>query len=99
MNHLTTLRNPDHRVGAGLPWSAPSQAQSEVRMQISSQETYVGMPVTLQIQVEDVEPRPPEFPDVDGLDIRSSGTPSRSSRSRSSTGDEAKAIRLSTVIS
>ncbi len=38
------------------------------------------MPVTLLIQVEDVDsPEPPELPEVDGLDIRSGGTPSRSS--------------------
>ena len=60
--------------------AAPSPAQSDIRMQISSQETYVGMPVTLLIQVEDVDlPEPPKLPNVDGLDIRSSGTPSRSS--------------------
>ncbi len=56
------------------------QAQADVRMQISAQETYVGMPVTLQIQVEGRSAtEPPEFPDVDGLDIRLVGTPSRSS--------------------
>ena len=60
--------------------ASPARAQSSVRMQISSQETYVGMPVTLQIQVENANAtEPPEFPDVDGLDIRSTGTPSRSS--------------------
>ena len=60
--------------------AAPAQAQSKVRMQISAQETYVGMPVTLNIKIEDGDSTsPPEFPEIDGLDIRSTGTPSRSS--------------------
>lgn len=60
--------------------TASVAAQSDVRMQISGQETYVGMPVTLYIQVEgDSKAEAPEFPNIDGLDIRSSGMPSRNS--------------------
>ena len=56
----------------------PSDAQSDVRMQISAQETYVGMPVTLYVQLEDVAAEDaPEFPTVDGMDVRSGGIPSR----------------------
>ena len=57
-----------------------SQAQTDVRMQISARETYVGMPVTLYLQVEDgATGDAPEFPEIDGLEIRSGGTPSRNS--------------------
>lgn len=60
--------------------AASAIAQSDVRMQISGHETYVGMPVTLYIQLEnDTASEGPEFPSIDGLDIRSSGTPSQNS--------------------
>ncbi len=56
----------------------PSHAQSDVRMQVSAQETYVGMPVTLYIQLENVSAEDvPEFPSIDGMDVRSEGIPSR----------------------
>ena len=56
-------------------------AQADVVTQISSREAYVGSPVTLYVQVSGTgNPDIPTVPEVDGLDIRSVGTPSRSSR-------------------
>ena len=58
-------------VGLG---TASTVAQSDMQMQISGHETYVGMPVTLYIQVAgDSDIEAPEFPIVDGLDILSEG--------------------------
>ncbi len=56
-------------------------AQDNVRMRISSQETWVGVPVDLLIEVQDIAAvDAPVFPDVDGVDITSSGSPGQSLR-------------------
>ena len=56
-------------------------AKADVLAQISSREAYVGSPVTFYIQVSGAELQSePEIPEVDGLDIRRAGAPSRSSR-------------------
>ena len=48
---------------------------------LSARETYVGLPVILQIRVVNAtDHEPPEIPEVDGLKISSAGTPSRSHR-------------------
>ena len=58
-----------------------STAAADVVTQLSSQEAYVGSPVMLYVQVSGRgNPSTPEVPQVDGLDIRSVGAPSRSSR-------------------
>lgn len=62
--------------GAALHASA-----ADVRIAVSARETYVGMPVVLQIQISNASQiEPPVIPPVDGLEIRSRGTPSRSTR-------------------
>ncbi len=54
---------------------------AEVRSGVSARETYVGLPVTLQIQISNASKfEPPTMPEVDGLQIRSLGTPSRSTQ-------------------
>ncbi|HVT30843.1 MAG TPA: BatD family protein [Lacipirellulaceae bacterium] len=54
---------------------------ADVRAHLSAQETYVGLPITLRIQVSDASNvQPPTMPKIDGLQIRSMGTPSRSTR-------------------
>ncbi|EMI15707.1 BatD [Rhodopirellula maiorica SM1] len=51
----------------------------EVRIGISAKETYVGYPVTLQIEFNNIAKHDaPELPQVDGLKIESTGTPSQS---------------------
>lgn len=68
--------------GAATPLAA-----AEVRAGLSSQETYVGLPVTLQIQVSNAQsPQPPVIPTVDGLEIKSVGTPARSTQISSING-------------
>ena len=59
---------------AGLSLSA-----AEVSARLSTPETYVGQPVTLQIHVSGAsQVDPPSIPDVDGLKISALGAPSRS---------------------
>lgn len=53
----------------------------DVRIGISAQETYVGYPVTLQIEFSNVaKHEAPELPEVDGLKIESTGAPSQSTQ-------------------
>jgi tetratricopeptide (TPR) repeat protein len=60
---------------------AVDASAAEVRVGVSTRETYVGQPVTLQIQVSNAtQSDPPEIPQVDGLQIKSLGTPSRSTQ-------------------
>ena len=60
---------------------APSLSAATVRVGISARETYVGLPVILRIQVANATkvdaPMPPA---VDGLEIKSAGSPSRSTQ-------------------
>lgn len=54
---------------------------ADVATGVSTRETYVGLPILLQIQVNNaVEHEEPEMPEVDGLTIESLGAPRRSSR-------------------
>lgn len=61
-------------------WVTPSVA-ADVSINVSSRETYVGLPVTLEIAVVDrsgsgrANRTPPVMPDVDGLTIESMGPP------------------------
>src|SRR4029078_8114735 len=65
-------------VGSGLSLAA---AAADVRVGLSTRETYVGHPVTLQIRVSNASHvDPPKFPQIDGLSIKSIGTPSRSTQ-------------------
>lgn len=60
-------------IGSGLANAA------EVQIGVSAKETYVGLPVTLQIRIDNAEEyRVEEIPRVDGLRIESSGRPSTS---------------------
>jgi len=63
-------------LASGLPVSAV-----DVRADLSRRETYVGLPVTLQVRIVNAQDyERPEIPAVDGLEIESAGSPSRSSR-------------------
>jgi tetratricopeptide (TPR) repeat protein len=60
---------------------AVEASAAEVRAAISTRETYVGLPVTLQIQVRNAEKfDAPALPEVAGLKIESLGTPGRSTQ-------------------
>ncbi len=60
---------------------AGSAMAAEVSIAVSSNETYVDLPVTLQINIADAgDHERPEIPSVDGLEIKSAGPPGRSSR-------------------
>jgi hypothetical protein len=60
---------------------------AEVESLISSRETYVGVPVVLQIRVDNASShQPPSIPHVDGLTIESAGAPSTRSQTSISIG-------------
>lgn len=60
--------------------TASAEAQN-VAAQISSREGYVGQPLVLQVQVSNAPDfKAPVVPAVDGLDIKLTGAPSRSSQ-------------------
>jgi tetratricopeptide (TPR) repeat protein len=60
---------------------ALSASAAEVRASLSTRETYVGLPVTLQLQISDASKiDPPVMPKIDGVDIHLLGTPGRSTR-------------------
>lgn len=60
---------------------ASSAIAADVSVGLSQRETYVGLPVTLQIKISDAEDyEAPLVPEVDGLTIRSTGTPTRNSQ-------------------
>ena len=51
-------------------------AQTAPRMQISSQNTFVGEPLALNLEIENAKSKKaPEFPQIDGLTIESTGAP------------------------
>lgn len=71
---------------------------ADVRVGVSTKDTYVGMPVLVQIQVSNASSvEPPVMPEVDGLDIRSRGTPSRSTRITTINGRTTKNTSLTYV--
>ncbi len=54
---------------------------SDVEARLSTREAYVGMPVVLQIAINNAEDyAQPAAPEIDGCDVRSAGTPSQSSQ-------------------
>ena len=58
-----------------------SNAFADVRAQISAREAYVGSPLQLYVQISGADGQQvPQIPEVDGLDIRRTGAPSRSSQ-------------------
>ncbi|QEG37182.1 BatD family protein [Bythopirellula goksoeyrii] len=66
---------------AALVGSAIQASAGDVRIGISSKETYVGLPVVLQVQVNNATSvEPPVLPKVEGLEIQSRGTPSQSTQ-------------------
>ena len=56
--------------------SIPVNAQTAPRMQISSQNTFVGESVILNLQIENAKTKEaPKFPELDGLTIKPAGVP------------------------
>jgi len=54
---------------------------AEVKMQVSTRETYVGVPITVRIAVENAEKHEePVFPEIPGVTVRLAGGPNRSSQ-------------------
>lgn len=54
---------------------------SDVSMSLSSREAYVGSPIQLQISINNAKDyEQPTLPHIDGIEIRSAGTPSQSSQ-------------------
>ncbi len=65
--------------GAGFAATPASAAQ--VRASLSTREAYVGSPITLSVEIENADSSVvPQIPQVDGLEIKSMGSPSRSSQ-------------------
>ncbi|MCA9235935.1 MAG: BatD family protein [Planctomycetales bacterium] len=80
-------------VGGALHASA-----ADVRVGISSKDAYVGMPVIVQVQVNNAsDAEPPVMPAVDGLDIRERGAPSRSTQITTINGRTTKNMSLTYV--
>ncbi len=60
---------------------AQSQTEGNVTASLSSREAYVGVPITLRVEIADATAHEvPEIPSIDGLRIESMGSPSRSSQ-------------------
>lgn len=81
------MQNTKARIWCGLLLAtfvvgvAIDASAAEVRAAVSTHETYVGLPITLQIQISNASSfEPPALPEVDGLDITSLGTPSHSTQ-------------------
>ena len=54
---------------------------ADVDVRLSTKEGWVGMPVILQLSIENAaDYEQPEVPEIDGCDIRSAGAPSQSSQ-------------------
>lgn len=61
--------------------AALSANAAEVRVGLSTRETYVGSPVTLRIQVANAtKAEPPVVPSIDGVDIKPLGAPTHSTQ-------------------
>lgn len=74
-------------VAVAAALTSASLRGAEVKSVVSSQETYVGVPVTLQIRVNNSRDHdPPQIPQVDGLTIESTGPPSSRSQTSISIG-------------
>ncbi len=57
------------------------EAAKNLATELSTRETYVGQAISLRIGIVNAKQyEPPRLPEIDGLDIRSGGTPQRSSR-------------------
>ncbi len=60
---------------------AQEKSSKNLAAELSTREAYVGQPIILRVEITNAKQfEPPRLPDIDGLDIRSGGTPSRSSR-------------------
>ncbi|HSW46666.1 MAG TPA: BatD family protein, partial [Phycisphaerae bacterium] len=69
---------------------------ANVLVEMSSRETYVGVPIVLRLIVEDGEPEePPAVPTVEGGTIRLSGGPARSSQTSIINGRVSQSISVS----
>lgn len=73
-----------HLVAAALIGLLPAASSyaAQVNLEVSTKETYVGVPVVVRIVIEDCkqEPAAPAFPEIPGVEVRSNGVPSRSSQ-------------------
>ena len=78
------MMNQNRQLVFVLFWTSlfvPVLTAQTLESQLSNQQTYVGQPIMLQIQISDAkEIDSPQLPDVDGLDLELAGTPARSSR-------------------
>ncbi len=60
---------------------SPAATAADVEVRLSTKEGWVGMPVVLQLSINDAaDYEQPTIPEIDGCDIRSAGAPSQSSR-------------------
>ncbi len=78
------MMNHNLQIAVVLVWTSlfvPCLCAQSLESQLSNQETYVGQPIMLQIQISDAtEIDSPQLPNIDGLDLKLAGTPARSSR-------------------
>lgn len=78
---LSDGKNRLRSLAALLAMSAVPAAAAEVRLQISSRDTQVGVPVTLRVVIEGADDgSPPALPDIPNLKVRARGGPMRQSQ-------------------
>ncbi len=78
---------------AALAGTAVAQ-DTAVKVTISDRETYVGVPITLRVIIENAEQHDaPEIPEIDDLTIRSTGGPQRSSQTTIVNGRRSSFVR------
>jgi TolA-binding protein len=66
---------------------AVSATAAEVHVGLSTRETYVGLPVTLRIQIANAQKaEAPAVPSIEGVDVKAMGSPSRSTQITSING-------------
>src|SRR3954453_19854814 len=68
-------------IGAVSLVASGSLSAADVHVGLNTRECYVGVPVTLQVRVNNAaDVKPPVVPNVDGLQIQAFGTPARSTQ-------------------
>lgn len=66
---------------SGWGFANPSTQAAEIRASLSSHEAYLGSSITLSLEIVNADTSVvPTIPQIDGLDIQSLGSPSRSSQ-------------------
>jgi tetratricopeptide (TPR) repeat protein len=78
--NMKTITTIAAALALSLSGAATAVAAGSVDTRLSTRETYVGIPVTLQITISNASDyEQPTIPDIDGCDSRAAGSPTQSS--------------------